>query len=198
MIHTLPNLSDHLGKSKHKTRKRLPSLPGAAVSLPPIPNLSDEPAQAVYADAELNLLIAELGDEGLARRVLKLRAKYYKTTSGTIPELIVMDWLDRKGYKYEFQKWLLGGRAIHGGQVVDFAVDMGVRVVVIEVQGTYYHTMPGKEQFDEAERLALASITIWGKPVVLVELWDTKLITTIKQRRENALQMAVSGTEVGR
>lgn len=184
------------GLSKPKGLKGLKGL-GKTVKATPVRDLDSGPERIEsLVDDELSRLTQVLGDEKLAKRILKLRAKFYATTSGTIPELIIMDFLDRKRIRYEFQKWLFGGRAMRGGQVVDFAIDSGTRVIVIEMQGTYFHSKPGKVGSDAAQRLALASTTIWGKKVVLVEAWERRLLD--KNLRDPTLEAALRGQEMGR
>jgi hypothetical protein len=177
--------------------KGLPGL-GKKKRQQPLPKLEDTvQLVANLVDDELaNLTRALGGDERLAKRILKLQKKFGGSIQGTVIELIIMDYLDRHNYKYEFQKWLLGGRAIRGGQVVDFAVDMGNRVIVLEPQGGYWHTRPGKVQIDAAQRLALMGTTIWGKKVVVVEIWERRLMD--KHLRNPALEAAMAGIEVGR
>lgn len=190
----LPTLK--LKIEKPKGTGRLPTL-GRKVKLPPIPNMNDEVERRInLVGDELTRLAGKLGgDEQLAKRILKLKAKMYKHYQGTIPELIIMDWLDRKGYKYEFQMWLLGGRAMRGGQVVDFAVDVGNRVILLEPQ-TYWHTRPGAAQRDAGQRLALLGIEVWGKPTKLVEAWERRLFD--KNLREAVLMAAMNGVELGK
>jgi hypothetical protein len=109
----------------------------------------------------------------------------------------VMEWLDRKGVKYEFQKWLLGGRALRGGQVVDFAVDLGVSTLIWEVQGNYWHMRPGKPQVDEAQKFALLGLSVFGKKVTgVVALWESRLID--KYKRNHVMEMAMAGIELGK
>jgi hypothetical protein len=183
--------------TKPKALKGLPGL-GRKHKQQPLPDLDSGPLRMEsLVDNELaNLTRALGGDERLAKRLLKLKKKYFNTISGTVIELIVMDFLDRRGLKYEYQMAIFGGRSRRFGQVVDFAVDMGNRVIVIEPQGEYFHTRPGKIVWDAAQRLALMGTTIWGKKVVLVEIWERRLMD--KHLRNPALEAAMAGIEVGR
>jgi hypothetical protein len=183
--------------TKPKALKGLPGL-GRKHKQQPLPDLDSGPLRMEsLVDNELaNLTRALGGDERLAKRLLKLKKKYFNTISGTIIELIVMDFLDRRGLKYEYQMAIFGGRSRRFGQVVDFAVDMGNRVIVIEPQGEYFHTRPGKIVWDAAQRLALLATTIWGKKVVLVEIWENRLLD--KHKRGPALEAALNGIELGR
>jgi hypothetical protein len=193
LAHTLPNLTDYLGGLRGKARKRLPTL-GRHHSLPPIPDLSQSvQAEAPNADTEYDKLVEATGSETMAKRILKLKKQY---PNGTYPELVVMDWLMQHNVKWAYQFWVLGGKVLSGGQVVDFVVDVGSRAIVIEVQGNYWHTRGGSIQHDFAERLALLGITIWGKKVGVVEVWESRIMD--KYKRDHAMQMALLGIEVGR
>lgn len=160
----------------------------------PLPKLGEQPDRiAGLIDDELAKLTRDVGDEQLAKRILKLQEQH---PDGTIPELVVMDWLMRRGVKWDFQVWVLGGRVLRGGQVLDFVVDQGTKVMVIEVQGRYWHTRPGKLALDAAQKLALLGLTIWGKSVAgVVEVWDSRLLN--KHQRNRTMEMALAGVELG-
>jgi hypothetical protein len=174
--------------------KGLPGL-GKKKRQQPLPKLEDTvQLVANLVDDELANLTRAVGDEKYAKKLLKLKKKF---PDGTMPELVVMEWLDRKGIKYEFQKWLLGGRAIRGGQVVDFALDLGVSSMIWEVQGNYWHSRQGKPQIDEAQKFALLGLSVFGKKVTrVVALWESRLMD--KYKRNNVMEMAMSGIELGK
>lgn len=173
--------------------KKLPSL-FKQDKLPPLPDLDAGPDPfGGPSDDELGRLTLVLGDRKLAQRILKLKEKF---PDGTFPELVAMEFLNRRNVKYEFQKWLLGGRALRGGQVVDFALDMGTHTLIWEVQGNYWHTRPGKPQLDEAQKLALLGLSVYGKKVKgVVALWESRLMS--KYKRKGVLEMGLSGIELG-
>lgn len=178
---------------KPKGLKGLSGL-GRKEKLPPLPDLAEPPQIASVSDDELARLIDVLGDRNLAKKLLKLKQKF---PDGTMPELVVMEYLDRNGVGYEFQKWLLGGRQLRGGQVVDFAVDRGTHTLIWEVQGTYWHTRPGNPQRDEAQKFALLGLSVFGKPVKgVISLWESRLMS--KYERKGVLEMAMSGIELGK
>ena len=178
---------------KSKSMKGLPGI-GGKRKQEPLPSLGQQPqrVQGMVDDA-LARLTQELQDEQLAKKVLKLKEKF---PDGTIPELIVMEWLDRRGFEYRFQMWVLGGRVLKGGQVLDFAVDLGIRTLILEVQGRYWHTRPGKMEIDEGQKLALLGLEIFGKRVgAVVEVWDTRLLD--KKQKDRVMNLAIAGVEVG-
>lgn len=179
---------------KPKGLKRLPGL-GKKKRMEPLPDLDAGPERiANLVDPEVVRLTTALGSEQLAKKLLKLREKF---PDATVPELVVMEFLDRRGVKYEFQKWLIGGRAVRGGQVVDFAVDMGSTTYIWEVQGNFWHDKPGKIQADEAQKFALLGLSVFGKKVgKVISLWESRLMD--KQRRSATLEAAMTGTELGK
>jgi hypothetical protein len=181
---------------KPQGMKRLPTL-GRKEKLPPLPDLDAGPERiASFVDDELARLTSALGNERLAKRLLKMKKEKYP--DATLPELVLLEWLTRKRYKFEFQVWLLGGRIKKNGQVVDTVVDVGTGVIIIEVQGNYFHNRPGMKQRDEAQRLALKGLHVWGKKVSsVVELWESRLATPIASRREQAMQLAMQGMSIG-
>lgn len=187
---TLPKLKK-LGRGKGIPK--LPSL-GRKTKLPEMPDIdmAVHGAASVVGDEEQRLANT-LDDPQLAKRVLKLKQKY---PNATFPELVCIEWFERRRVKWEFQVWVMGGRSAKGGQVLDLIVDGGLYVIVVEVQGGYWHTRPGQSRVDAAQRLALMGIEIWGKPVKVVELWEERIMD--KRHRENALRMALLGIEVGK
>lgn len=170
---------------------------GKAEKLPPLPDLDAGPERvASLVDDELARLTNALGDSQLAKRILKLKKKY---PDGTTLELAIMDWFDRKRIRYFYQQWLLGGRILKGGQVVDFIIEQGARPVVIEAQGNYWHTRPGLMGHDEAQRFALLGTTFHGKKIgAVIEVWESRIMTPNKSMRERTMQLALQGIEVGK
>ena len=185
-----------LGIKPLKGLKGLPGLGRKQRRVPPLPTLGEQPGRvAALEDDEVQRLTRQLGDEALAKRVLKLKKKW---PDGTIPELIAADFLERRRAKYEFQKQVIGGRKIKGGQVLDFVVDQGISVHIWEIQGKYWHTRPGKKQVDEAQRMALMGIQIWGKKVsAVIEIWDSRIATDNRAKRQQALEAGLTGRELG-
>lgn len=183
------------GLSKPKDLRGLPGL-GRPAKQPPLPNLEASlPTYAVNQDDELLRLSNLLGDPRLAKKLIHLKAKKYP--DATLPELVALEWLERRQIPFVFQQWLLGGRAIRGGQVVDMVVDAGPEVLIWEIQGDYWHQRPGQPQMDEAQKFALMGLTVFGKRVkAVVSLWERRLMN--KQLRQPVLEMAMSGIELGR
>lgn len=183
------------GLKKPKALKSLPGL-GKKVKQQPLPDLDSGPQRMEsLVDEELARLADALGDEKLAKKLLKLKKKF---PDATMLELAIMEFLDRKQKKYVWQQWLLGGRKLKGGQVTDFIVDMGTYAMVIEAQGGYWHNRPGSRQRDQAQRFALLGLSIWGKKITkVIEVWEQRIMQPNKARREQTLNLALSGVEIG-
>lgn len=179
---------------KPKQMKKLSGF-GKKKKLEPLPDLEvDAEPFAAATDDELRKMTLNLGDdEQLAKKILKLQVQY---PTATLPELIVIEYLGRQSVHWEFQKWLLGGRVIRGGQVVDFAVDKGMYTDIWEVQGTYWHNRPGSTRLDDAQKFALLGLEVFTKPVKhVIELWESRLVD--KKRRSGVLEAAMNSEELG-
>lgn len=182
------------GLKKPKGLKGLKGL-GKAVKLPPIPDLQPDPQRvAGLVNDEVARLTGILGDERLARRVYKMKQKEYP--QGTLPELVAIDWLQRRQIPFQFQLSVLGGRITRGGQVLDLVVDRGTHVIVIEINGNFFHTKPGKQRLDEGQKMALLSIKILGKRVqAIVEVWENKIQSA--HSRNAVMNSALAGISLG-
>lgn len=127
-------------------------------------------------------------------RKLQLAGVGNGVTSGTIPELVVYDWLKQNGHDFLFQPPVDGGRTAAGGVVPDFAVDTGGAWTVILVNGVYWHSRAGTANSDVTDKLTLMAATIAGRPVArVVEMWDT----TIYKKRPQIFTYGLSGIELG-
>lgn len=183
------------GLKKPKGLKGLRGL-GKQTKAQPIPDLDSGPGgMAGLIDEELARLTQTLGSQTFAKKILKLQKKY---KGSTLPEVVAIEWLSRHNTRWDFQVWVLGGRKVIGGQVLDLIVDAGRGVYVLEIQGQYWHNRPGKVLLDEAQKFALLGIYIWGKPVLkVIALWEQRIMAPIKSKRDHLFQMALSGVELG-
>jgi hypothetical protein len=147
-------------------------------------------------DDRVALWTDALGDEQLAKTLDEMKTSEYP--DATLPELVALEWLARHQIKFIFQQWLLGGRALKGGQVVDLLVLTGGGAIIIEVQGQFWHTKPGMIQHDAAQRLALLGITFQGRRIsYVVAAWESKLVNKIQSIRDQVMNMALLGIELG-
>jgi len=84
-------------------------------------------------------------------------------------EIIVAQWLDKKGIYYEFQTSMMGGHYSLGGSVIDFLFpDRGL---AWRIQGEYYHKGVVKEGTDEIQKELLSTlgytvVDIWGEDLL--------------------------------
>ena len=187
-----------LGIKPLKGLKGLPGLKGLGKRerIPPLPTLGQQPGRvAALEDDEVQRLTRQLGDEAVAKRLLKLKKKW---PDGTTPELIVMDFLERRREKYQFQMWVLGGRKIKGGAVLDFVIDNGRSVIVVWVQGDYWHKRARRRQADEAQMLAVRGLQIWGKRVSsTISVWESRIASDNRAQRRQTLEAMLTGRELG-
>lgn len=166
----------------HRGKKAFPVLP------PFTYNIFEEPVDQILT--ELTRLI---GDEKTATRVRNLQ---YEFPNGTVPELVVMDWLQSNKYHYIYQGMLYGGRASAGGLLPDFVVQSnGAQGMALQVQGDYWHGKRSVEkQFqDAADNLRLVGQTVGGIRISkVVGVWESDLYN----RRETAMRMALAGVSL--
>jgi hypothetical protein len=168
-------------------------------NIPELPTLAEKPEwEQSMVDDKVALWAAALGSESLAKRLIKLEASG-KYPDATLPELVALDWLTKNQYKHVFQQTLLGGRALKGGQVVDIVVELGTGVVILEVQGNYWHSKPGMPQRDAAQRLALMNMSVYGKKVTaVIEVWESRLVQPVQSIRDDVMQCALMGIAKGK
>lgn len=144
-------------------------------------------------DEELSEWSRALGDEGQAKRLLKLKREGGYPYA-TLPELICVDWLLRRSIEFLYQQGILGGRLYQGGVVPDLIVYQGRNAIVWQVQGNYWHTRPGMEQRDIAASRILLGREVYGHIITaVVALWERKLIADANQ----VCNAALAGIEMG-
>lgn len=98
--------------------------------------------------------------------------------TGTLPEIIVAICLVQLGYYFQSQNSELGGRMRLGGGVVDFKVFLGGTVVIVRVQGDYWHGTPDRKRQDAMQYAMLHAL---GYRVV--DIWEGKLYEAWTERR---------------
>ena len=103
-----------------------------------------------------------------------------KGIDGSIPELLVLDWLDRNKIDYEFQVWLPDAHTR-----LDFLIHP--RAIALRIQGEYWHRP--EDQNDRAVRYAL---TLMGFKVI--DAFENQIYTNL----DIVMQRAIAGMEVGR
>lgn len=163
-----------------KKPKRLP--PFESVMLPSVDG----------SDPVLTALIKRLGgDSSLAKRILSLQKKF---PVGTIPELLVYDWLRKEGLSFDYQVELYGGRGFRGGLIPDFVLYQdGTNADVWQVNGDYWHSISRKGFHDQTSKWRMLGQIINGRTVKRVmELWESDLYLM----RPEIFYWALAGLEV--
>lgn len=124
-------------------------------------------------DDTLDRIVRILGDQRQAKRVWSWQQRY---PNGTIPEMVVLDWLERHHIRYVYQAIAFGGRRRKGGLVPDFLVPEGGQARVIQVQGDYWHSRKRKGYYDTAVSMRLLGKMVEGYRVTdVVEVWESDL-----------------------
>jgi hypothetical protein len=136
-------------------------------------------------------LARALKDDRLAKRVISMKEK--KHPYGTVPELIMLDYLEERGERFTYQAQLFGGfRA--GGLVPDFVVSRSGTGLALNIQGNFWHNVPGKRVKDTADKLRMLN-TYYNGDVIrkVIFVWESRLMST--SRRE-VMSAALDGVEM--
>jgi len=95
-------------------------------------------------------------------------------------EILVLDWLDKRGIVYDFQSSLLGGRVEFGGMVIDIILpESGI---AMRIMGEYYHSGVIQEAKDREQRSMLE-----GLGYRVVDLQEADLTTNLDAVMEKAI-----------
>jgi hypothetical protein len=173
-LKALPDLED---RKKRKGKATMPEF-----------TLPSEPAKDDFVS-----LVAHLyGDDRLAGRVAKLKQEF---PAGSVPELVVYDWLRWRGVPFEYQVALFGGWARAGGLVPDFMLLGNYSGAVLQVQGEYWHSSGKKQGQDLAAKLKLLGSSWNGYEITRVtNVWEGNLRN--KATRQRTLDLALGGVEL--
>lgn len=158
---TFATMPDMTGRRKRKTEP-LPLLPvGDDLHVDMTDDFYDELARALKNDQ-------------LARKVTNLiRDKY---PYGTVPEMLMLDFLEMKGERYKYQAQLYGGWR-SGGLIPDFVVSRGGQARALNIQGDYWHNVPGKREKDAADKLKMLGSYFDGELITGVTfVWESRLM----------------------
>jgi hypothetical protein len=141
------------------------------------------------SDTTVNDLARRLGgDRALASKIVALQRKFPR---GTVPELVVYDWLRRQGYSFAYQVELYGGRRFEGGLVPDFVLFQDrTNADVWQVQGEYWHSISRKGFKDKGDNWRMLGQIIQGATVKrVIELWEDDLYL----KRPQVFYLALAG-----
>ena len=144
------------------------------------------------SDPVLQALIRNLGgDSNLAKRIVSLQQKF---PQGTIPELLVYDWLRKEGLGFDYQVELYGGRRFAGGLVPDFVLYRDrTNADIWQVHGDYWHSLARKGFHDQTANLRMLGQIINGATVKrVIELWESDLY----RLRPQIFYLALAGLSV--
>jgi len=97
---------------------------------------------------------------------------------GTLPEMMVAWALVKNKLQFQSQQREGGGQLRLGGGVVDFLVQMGSSVVVVRVNGDYWHSLPERKRKDELQAQLLRL-----RKYRLVDLWEHDIYVTWTEGR---------------
>lgn len=143
---------------------------------------------------DINELAKALQNENLAKRIRKLQ--HTKYPYGTVPELLMLDYLSSQGERYKYQAELFGGFR-NGGLVPDFVLQRAGGWRALNIQGQYWHNVPGKAVKDASDKLRMLGASYEGQPILdVVFVWERRLMSP-DSSRERTLQNATLGIEEG-
>lgn len=142
---------------------------------------------------ELDRIKRVIPDETMAKRVFGLSLKF---PSGSLPEMIVLDWLRRYKIDHSYQALAFGGRRKRGGLVPDFLLPRGGRGLVLQVQGDYWHSVGLIGLKDADVRMRLVGKWVEGVKIHdVVEVWESDLY---HGKHDRTLRMALNGVGMRR
>lgn len=143
-------------------------------------------------DSEEAYIARMYGDARLAARIRKLQMQF---PHGTIPELVVYDWLRWRNIPFEYQVRMFGGWANLGGQIPDFMLFGIYAGKILQVQGDYWHGNARKQGRDLAAKMKMLGSTYNGQRVTSVTwVWESSLKNPAT--RQQTLDMALAGVEL--
>lgn len=156
------------------------------------PVVVDEGSQEDPALRELTRRLN--GDVELAKRIASLQQRY---PNGTMIELMVYDWLVRHPeWQFIYQATLYGApRGASGLPLVpDFVIWVDAsRGIAIQVQGEYWHTLPGRREKDAAHALLTIGQRVQGVRIEqLVNVWEPHIMNDL----DGVMRRAVAGIEI--
>ncbi len=144
------------------------------------------------SETTVNMLAKRLGgDRQLAAKIVSLQQKF---PVGTVPELVVYEFLRRMGYQFSYQVQLYGGRNAFNGLVPDFAIFRDrTNADVWQVQGEYWHSQSRKGFHDERSNLRMLGQIVEGATIRRVlSLWEDDIYT----KRPEIFYLALAGVNL--
>lgn len=105
-----------------------------------------------------------------ARRVLESRPPDQRSKSrASLPNLLAEAWAKGTGRRYVIEFDLGWARP-------DLVIFLDAGVVIIRVQGDYWHSLPGRPEKDSAQMAQLRQTTVEGMQVLgVVDVWEREI-----------------------
>ena len=109
---------------------------------------------------------------------------------GTLPERMAAYALVKLGIAFTTQNWEGGGRLYLGGAVVDIKAFIGATIVIIRVQGDYWHSLKDRiykdaVQYDRLVAQGYIVLDLWEHD--LYQAWaDGRLVKFVEDSVNNA------------
>lgn len=170
-------------------KKKVGNYKPVQTQVPPVPVIV--PGFLSIEDTELEPILNKIGRSVdkiyLAKRILRL---WKKVSSATLPEIMVMLWLNERKLPYLYQADIDGGRGKRGGIVPDFVLPISGTAKVLNVQGSYWHRDKAR---DIQTRLSLLGKTVNGWKIDRV-LYLKEL--DIYRRLNDVMEAAMRGIEL--
>lgn len=106
----------------------------------------------------------------LARRVLEARPAHQRGKSrASLPNLLAEAWAQTTGRRYVIEFDLGWARP-------DLVIFLDAGVVIIRVQGDYWHSLPGRPEKDAVQMEELRQTTVEGMRVLgVVDVWEKEI-----------------------
>lgn len=127
----------------------------------------------------------------VAQRAANLQRQH---ATMSLPEALGYDFLQTNQVEFDYQPWVMGGRA-RGGLVPDFLIRTNTGGMVWLIQGSYYHSPGFQQRHGQRDRDIRAELVLKGSVVngvrvdTVIPLWEDD----IYDRREDVFRNALSG-----
>lgn len=156
------------GLSDHYRRPRFPKLKGPTSRIKPVKPIEIPKEPFVLRRRGIRIEQYEW------RAALERRAVPKHKVYGTLSERIVYKEFRRRGFDFDFQSSLLGGRQQLGGKVADFILYMPYGPVIVRVQSYAFHSGWAARKKDEEDKRVLESIrdSQTGQYYIVYDLWE--------------------------
>lgn len=156
-----------LGIQDFFRKSKFPRLKGPVSRIRPVKPIRLDKAPFVLRRRGIRIPLDRT--EELERRAVSKLAVY-----GTLSERIVWKEFRRRGFDFDFQSSLLGGRQILGGKVADYIVYLPYGPVIVRVQSFAFHSGWAARRKDKEDKAILETLIdpYTQKNYVVYDLWE--------------------------